>query len=142
MRAGVKIGVPGDLLQSDRVGFIVRLVILMIEVEQPEGISARKLLLETARHNVITAYGGNVGLALLRRFPNVDLAVVHTELADSSFDKTVDSLKAINPRLPVIGITPLTGRHPSGADYMISSHDPQSLLALLADRFDAAVSPE
>ena len=67
----------------------MRLVILMIEVEQPEGISARKLLLETARHNVITAYGGNVGLALLRRFPNVDVAVVHTELADYSFDQTV-----------------------------------------------------
>jgi hypothetical protein len=37
---------------------------------------------------------------------------------------------------------PLTGRHPSGADYMISSHDPQALLTLLADRFDAALSPE
>lgn len=120
----------------------MRLVVLMIEVEQPEGISARKLLLETARHNVITAYGGNVGLALLRRFPNVDVAVVHTELADSSFDQTVDNLKAINPRLPVIGITPVADRHPSGTDYMISSHDPQALLTLLADRFDAALSPE
>jgi hypothetical protein len=28
----------------------------MIEVEQPEGVSSRKLILETARHNVITAY--------------------------------------------------------------------------------------
>jgi response regulator RpfG family c-di-GMP phosphodiesterase len=120
----------------------VRLVVLMIEVEQPEGISARKLLLETARHNVITAYGGKVGLALLRRFPNVDVVVVHTELADSSFDETVNSLKALNPRLPVIGITPVTDRHQSGTDYMISSHDPQTLLALLSDHFDAALSPE
>jgi hypothetical protein len=120
----------------------MRLVILMIEVEQPEGISARKLLLETARHNVITAYGGNVGLALLRRFPNVDIAVVHTELADYSFDKTVHGLKALNPRLPIIGITPAADRHPSEADHMISSHDPQALLTLLSERFDAAVSPE
>ena len=29
----------------------MRLVVLMVEVEQPEGISARKLVLETARHN-------------------------------------------------------------------------------------------
>jgi hypothetical protein len=36
-------------------GDIVRLVVLMIEVEQPEGVSSRKLILETARHNVITA---------------------------------------------------------------------------------------
>ena len=120
----------------------MRLVVLMIEVEQPEGISARKLLLETARHNVITAYGGKIGLGLLRRFPNVDVAVVHTELADSAFDQTVIGLKAISSRLPVIGITPITDRHASGADYMISSHDPQALLALLAERFDAAVAPE
>jgi hypothetical protein len=120
----------------------VRLVILMIEVEQPEGISARKLLLETARHNVITAYGGSVGLALLRRFPKVDLAVVHTELADSSFERTVDSLKAMNSSLPVIGITPVLNRHTSGADHMISSHDPQALLTLLAEHFDANLSPE
>lgn len=120
----------------------MRLVILMIEVEQPEGISARKLLLETARHNVITAYGGNIGLILYRRFPKIDVAVIHTELADSSFDQTVNSLKAMNPGLPIIGITPAPNRNPSGADYMISSHDPQALLTLLAERFDASVSPE
>jgi hypothetical protein len=120
----------------------VRLVILMIEVEQPEGISARKLLLETARHNVITAYGGNVGLALFRRFPNVDLAVVHTELADASFERTVDGLKAINPRLPIIGITPVADRQHSGADHIISSHDPQVLLTLLAERYNANLAPE
>jgi hypothetical protein len=34
----------------------MRLVVLMIEVEQPEGVSTRKLVLETARPNVITAY--------------------------------------------------------------------------------------
>jgi hypothetical protein len=27
----------------------------MIEIEQPEGLSARKLVLETSKHNVITA---------------------------------------------------------------------------------------
>lgn len=31
----------------------------MIEPEMPESVSARKLVLETAKHNVITAYGGN-----------------------------------------------------------------------------------
>ena len=45
----------------------MRLVILMIEVEQPEGISARKLILEAARHNVLTAYSGRVGIELLRQ---------------------------------------------------------------------------
>jgi hypothetical protein len=34
----------------------------MIEVEQPEGVSTRKLVLETARHNVITAYTTDTGI--------------------------------------------------------------------------------
>jgi hypothetical protein len=55
---------------------------------------------ETARHNVITAYSGSVGLELFRRFPNVDTAVVHTELADSSFKEIVRELKKIRPDLP------------------------------------------
>jgi hypothetical protein len=59
---------------------IVRLVVLMVEVEQPEGISSRKLILETARHNVLTAYSGDGAVNLLQRFPNVDLAAIHTEL--------------------------------------------------------------
>ena len=56
------------------------LVVLMIEMEQPEGLSSRKLIIETAKHNVLTAYNAEVGLDLLRRFPNVDLALVHSSL--------------------------------------------------------------
>jgi response regulator RpfG family c-di-GMP phosphodiesterase len=120
----------------------VRLVVLMIEVEQPEGVSSRKLILETARHNVITAYGGSVGLELLRRFPNVDAAVVHTELADSSFEEIVRELKKIRPDLPVIGISPAADRQAQGADYVLSSFDPEGLLKLLAERFEASTSDD
>ena len=72
---------------------IVRLVVLMVEVEQPEGISSRKLILETARHNVLTAYSGDGAVNLLQRFPNVDLAIIHTELQGKEFESTVRRLK-------------------------------------------------
>jgi CheY-like chemotaxis protein len=114
----------------------------MVEVEQPEGISARKLILETARHNVITAYTGKGALELLRRFPNVDVAVVHTELEGSSFEKTVRQLKKMRPDLPIVGISPALDRRVEVVDYMLSSHDPQLLLQLLAERFEAATSDE
>ena len=118
----------------------MRLVVLMIEVEQPEGVSTRKLVLETARHNVITAYTTDAGLRLLRRFPNVDVVVVHTELDDFSFEQTVRELKSIRNDVSVIGISPRSGRDKDGADYMLSSHDPHSLLQLLAERFEATTS--
>ncbi len=120
----------------------MRLVVLMIEVEQPEGISARKLILETARHNVITAYNGRVGLELLRRFPKVDVVVVHTELVSSPFEEIVHEIKAMSPNMPVIAISPISHRQSEEADYLISSYDPQELLTLLAERFEASVSDE
>jgi hypothetical protein len=118
----------------------VRLVVLMVEVEQPEGLSARKLILETARHNVITAYDCKAAVELLRRFPNVDLAVVHTELENEAFESTVHSLKSERRDLPIIAITPYSDRGLPEIDYTLSSHDPQALLALLAQRFEAATS--
>ena len=120
----------------------MRLVVLMIEVEQAEGISTRKLVLETSRHNVITAYTKDAGAALLRRFPNVDVAVVHTELDDSSFEETVRELKGIRGNLPVIGVTPRNDVGKDGADYLITSHDPQALLSLLAEKFEASKSDD
>jgi CheY-like chemotaxis protein len=113
----------------------------MIEVEQPEGISSRKLILEAARHNVITAYTGRGGLDLLSRFPNVDVAVVHTDLDGLTFEETVRELKKVRPDLPVIGISPAADRQVDGADYMLSSYDPQDLLKLLAERFEASGEP-
>jgi DNA-binding NtrC family response regulator len=118
----------------------LRLVVLMIEVEQPEGISTRKLVLETARHNVITAYTKDAGAELLRRFPNIDVAVVHTELDDASFKETVRELKGILGDLPVIGVSPRSDIEKDGADYLIPSHDPQALLNLLAEKFEASKS--
>jgi DNA-binding NtrC family response regulator len=118
----------------------LRLIVLMIEVEQPEGVSTRKLVLETARHNVITAYNAKHGIELLRRFPNVDAVVVHTEMQKASFEKSVRDIKSIRPDIPVIGITPRGDREIDGANYMISSHDPQALLNLLAEHFAASTS--
>jgi ActR/RegA family two-component response regulator len=123
------------------VGKFVRLILLMVEVEQPEGISARKLILETARHNVITAYCEEDAVELLRRFPDVDLAVVHTELEDSAFESTVRRLKEVRPDLYMIAISPVgAGGAAAAVDAVLSSHDPQELLEVLAKRFHAATS--
>ena len=120
----------------------MRLVVLMVEVEQPEGISARKLILETARHNVITAYSGNGAIKLLRRFPNVDVAVIHTELEDSPFSRLVHEIKKIRPDLPIVALSPTQDRHVKGVDHTLSSYDPQLLLRVLAERYEAATSDE
>lgn len=47
---------------------MVRPIVLMAEVEPPEGLSARKLVLETGKFNVITAYSVEEALETLVAF--------------------------------------------------------------------------
>jgi CheY-like chemotaxis protein len=49
-----------------------RLGFLIIESERTDGPSTRKLLLESAKHNVVTAYSGKESVEMYKRFPNVD----------------------------------------------------------------------
>jgi hypothetical protein len=79
-------------------------------------------------------------MRLLQRFPKVDVVVIHTEMGDYSFEQTVRELKQIRHDVPVIGISPHEDRENSGADYIISSHDPHALLQLLAEQFEASIS--
>jgi response regulator RpfG family c-di-GMP phosphodiesterase len=116
----------------------VKLIVLMIEVEQPEGLSARKLVLETAKHNVLTAYTGTYGLELLRRFPNVDLVVVHRFVTDMPAEEVIRQIKSLNSKMPVILLSPVADAEPLGAQYVIPSHEPQMILELLEDAFGAS----
>ena len=72
------------------------LVILMIEEEQPEGLSARKLVVETVKHNVLTAYNAEDGIDLLKRFPNVDAVLVHAGSALQEADPARRSESALS----------------------------------------------
>jgi response regulator RpfG family c-di-GMP phosphodiesterase len=122
---------------------VKKLVVLMIEVEQPEGVSARKLVLETAKHNVITAYSGKAGLKLLHRFPKVDTVVIHSHIDDLSCGDITRQVKAEYPSMPVIVLSPTPQNDEcSPADYVVDSLVPNDILELLANKLGADVSAE
>jgi len=115
------------------------LVVLMMEEEQPEGLSARKLVVETAKHNVLTAYNADAGIDLLRRFPNVDVVLVHFNLLDKR-PSILSEVKKLAPGIPIILASP-GGFHSSPeASYVIDSHQPHALIELLATKLGADVS--
>jgi response regulator RpfG family c-di-GMP phosphodiesterase len=120
--------------------FQMRVIVLMIEIEQPEGLSARKLVLETAKHNVITAYNGKMGIQLLKRFPDVDAVVVHVDVQDLPFAEVVRQVREIRPHVPIIALSPIGKVVIDGVDYVIPSHEPQAILKVLADHFNASTS--
>ena len=118
----------------------MRVIVLMIEVEQPEGLSARKLVLESAKHNVITAYRGSAGIQLFKRFSDVDAVVVHVDVQDMPFQEVVRQVRQIRPDVPIIALSPVGTVALDGVDFVISSHDPQAILKLLAEQFEASTS--
>lgn len=115
------------------------IVMLMIEEEQPEGLSARKLVVETAKHNVLTAYNAKNGIDLLRRFPNIDAVLVHARALDER-PNLLGEVKAIAPTAPVILASPGANHARPEARFIIDSHQPHELVTLLADGLKVDVS--
>jgi hypothetical protein len=114
------------------------LVLLMIEPEQPEALSARKLVVETAKHNVITAYNTAGGMDLLRRFPNVDAVFVHLHCL-REHPRLLREIKKVVPKTPLIVACPLGIGAPPEADFVVDSHRPDAMVQLLAGPLQASV---
>jgi hypothetical protein len=110
---------------------VLSLVILMIEAEQPEGLSARKLVVETAKHNVLTAYSTGDGLRLLKLHPNVDAILVHANCAVEDPD-LLPRIREQEPDIPLILASPFANMGSQHADFVIDSHNPHEILRLLA----------
>jgi response regulator RpfG family c-di-GMP phosphodiesterase len=117
-----------------------RKTFLVIEPQPAEGLSVRKLVLETAFYNVLTGYSAKEGVQLLLDFPKVDAVVVHAEMKPSG-EALVKKLKEIAPKLPVVLITPNGSSSYKPADHGVSSHDPQGLLEKLQEIVGPASEP-
>lgn len=110
----------------------------MIEPEQPEALSARKLVVETAKHNVITAYDPAEGIDLLRRFPNVDAVFVHVHCLERH-SGLLKEIKKLAPGVPLVVASPAAINTTPEADFIIDSHQPQAMVQMLEGPLQASV---
>lgn len=117
------------------------ITILLIEPEMPEGVSARKLVVETANHNVISAYGGHEGLQLFDRFPKVDAVIIHSELADMRCDDVADEVRARDSRIP-IAVLSARAQTCSGpaVNQILPSHEPEAMLDYFVEKLGASTT--
>jgi DNA-binding NtrC family response regulator len=104
---------------------------LVVDREFSGSISSRKLIIETAKFNVITAYSGREAVETLERFPGVDGIVLDAGLCDGSCIDLVKELKKIQPKLVVIAVSAPGSDTVPNADHQLESFDPRRLLALL-----------
>jgi len=100
---------------------------VVIDREFPGSISTRKLVLETAKFNVLTAYSGHEALDMLGRFPAVDGIVIDSNIEDVSPQELVQSLKGMAAKVPVIMICSPLDSH-GEADFRVNSFQPAELL--------------
>lgn len=104
---------------------------LVVDREYSGSISTRKLVIETAKFNVLTAYSAAEAIETLSRFPALDGVVMDPEMPGMSCEEVVRALKNIAPAVPVILVHLPQYEQCKEADYRIESFDPKLLLALL-----------
>ena len=113
---------------------------LVLDQEYPGSISTRKLVIETAKLNVITAYGADEALETLSRFPNVDGIVIDTELGRRTCDELINEMRRVREDVPIVTVSP-GGNAPCGKEqYHVSNFDPRRLLDVLQEICDSELS--
>jgi CheY-like chemotaxis protein len=104
---------------------------LVADREFASSISTRKLVIETAKLNVITTYSGAEAIETFKRFPNIDGIVIDEGVEDIPFEQLIAQLKDFQRKTPVILIR---SPHSDGsrlADYEVDTFKPAELLKLL-----------
>ncbi len=110
---------------------MIRPCFLVVDNEYPGSISTRKLVLESAKLNVITAYSPEEAVRTLDRFPNLDGVVLDTQIQGLSCTEVVKQLSSKHARIPIVTVSP-GGHDPCGDEqYHVSNFDPKRLLETL-----------
>jgi len=110
---------------------MVRPCFLVIDREHAGAISTRKLVIETAKFNVLTSYSSAEAIATLQKFPLVDGIVLDAGMDDMPCSDLVRELRRIRPNLPIIAICPPGSTNCEGVTQQLESFDPKRLLAIL-----------
>jgi DNA-binding NtrC family response regulator len=110
---------------------MIRPCFLVIDREFPGSISTRKLVIETAKFNVLTAYSGREALEVFKRFPAVDGVVLDGGIDDISAEELTEELKAMQPKIPVVVIAFPGFDGCPRADFHLESFSPAKLLEIL-----------
>ncbi|HEY4379370.1 MAG TPA: response regulator [Acidobacteriaceae bacterium] len=110
---------------------MIRPCYLVVDREHAGSISTRKLLIESAKFNVITAYSAQEAIETLDTFPAVDGVVVDANMNDISTPDLIRAMKHRHPAMPVVIVGTPGGIAADGADYGVELFEPRQLLDLL-----------
>jgi response regulator RpfG family c-di-GMP phosphodiesterase len=105
---------------------------LVVDNEYPASISSRKLVLETAKINVITAYSAAEAVETLARFPGVDGVVLDSEIRGTTCEELVKRLRAVRRNVEIVVVSPGGHHKCDGETHQVANYDPRLLLEELS----------
>jgi DNA-binding NtrC family response regulator len=109
---------------------------LVVEPEPGHALSTRKLVLETAKFNVITAHSWQEANDLFELFPRVTAVIVTNQVDERlSCADFVRRIKQRSPDMTIIGLTPNQAMQCDQADHWASTHEPHSLVDLVRNLY-------
>jgi CheY-like chemotaxis protein len=120
-----------NALQTTIIKSMIRPCFLVVDREYSGSISTRKLVIETAKLNVITAYSAQEAIATLRLFPNVHGVVLDAGVHGMPCCDLIAELKELQPTLPIVLISAPGTHDCPQADHQLESFEPAKLLSLL-----------
>lgn len=108
-----------------------RQIVLIVEAERPEGVSARKLILESLQHHVMIAYTAKEALNMLSRV-QVDVILIHTVLYGTDCEQLAAAVRKHDPRITVVALSP-GGSQTCGQVTTLDSLRPDQLVRYFTD---------
>lgn len=110
----------------------MRACFIVLDYDLPGAVSARKLVIESARLNVITAYSQKEAIETLERYPRVDGVVINTHVEGHlTCQEFVEELRKVRRGVPIVTVSASGDAPCDGEQFHVSSYDPRSLLTVL-----------
>lgn len=114
---------------------------LILDYDFPGSISSRKLVIESAKLNVITAYGQQEAIDTLERYPRVDGVVVNAQMEGPlSCREFIERLREVRRDVPIVTVSASGHAACGGEQFHVSSYDPRQLLDALEKMCPKATS--
>jgi hypothetical protein len=123
-----------DRQSKQTVNIVPRPTLLVAEPEPTQALSVRKLVLETAKFNVLTAHTNREAVDLFHLFPNISALVLVGE-STIDCDEVAAKVKTATDKVPIIYLHGSLGGRCSSSDHDLSSHEPEALVALARSLF-------
>lgn len=105
---------------------------VILDSDFPGSISSRKLVIESAKLNVITAYSQKELIETVDRFPKVDGIVINAQMEGKlPCREVIAELRKTRSDIPIVTVSS-SGHDPcNGEEYHVCSFDPRQLLGVL-----------